>query len=98
MCSLEAIGGDNAWMRRVHILAPAGASTASGVSSSKVRKRVEEGSAMSVTGYVYPLVQDWIQKRRLYKKPRPLKESSEDEEGMVEIKEFGAWKKADFFD
>ncbi|KAJ6789942.1 hypothetical protein PWT90_06107 [Aphanocladium album] len=98
ICSLAAVGGDNAWMRKVRIISEAGGSLARGVSSSKVRKRIEEGNSLSAKGYVYPLVQDWIQKRRLYKKPRPLKESSEDEEGMVEIKEFGAWKKSDFFD
>lgn len=95
---LRDVGGDNAWMRKVRILSEAGASTARGVSSSKVRRRIADRNVMAASGYVYPLVLDWIQKRRLYKKPRPLKESSEDEEGMVEIKEFGVWKKSDFFD
>ncbi|KAM3511432.1 hypothetical protein MY11210_004924 [Beauveria gryllotalpidicola] len=100
--SLDEVGGDAAWMHKVRVLPDevggGGGGAAAGVSSSQVRRRVHDQGPLAAQGLVYPLVLDWLKRRELYRRPRPPKGTFADDGGLVEITEFGAWRKEDFCD
>lgn len=95
--SLDEVGGDVAWMGKVHILSEEESDMAAGVSSSMVRQGVRERGSKAAEGLVYPLVMDWLKKRSLYRRPPPPPGTFYDDGGLVEIKTLGAWRKEDFF-
>ncbi|ATY60355.1 cytidylyltransferase [Cordyceps militaris] len=79
--SLDEVGGDVAWMRKVHLLSDGGGdgNAAAGVSSSMVRQRVRDHGPLAAQDFVYPLVLDWLKKHELvYQRPHPDDDGSEE--------------------
>ncbi|OAA69813.1 cytidylyltransferase [Cordyceps fumosorosea ARSEF 2679] len=81
--SLDEVGGDASWMRKVHVLSDeeTGGTVAEGVSSSRVRQLVHDGGPPAAQDLVHSPVLDWISRYELYRRSRLPKGTSTDDGG-----------------